>query len=194
MWQEAPAGGSLTDLSVVLWQGLLEGLLRPPPLPCLPAGSGTAPGVEAAWWRLPGRAQAAVTWERKHLTFEAATQYHLLCGGGRGRRLAINSLLRANSSSVLWTQTVLPPRGGRLHSVHSPVHRCSAALELIGIAYESSWKTFRSAVLWLPTCSPAFPPLLWYSLLCFGLRSILLFIGIAIIEYRYQLPFRLDKL
>lgn len=98
--------------SVVLCQGLLEGLLSPPPLSCLPAGSGTAPGVEAAGWRLPGRAQAAVTWERKHLTFEAATQYRLLCGGSRGRRLAINSLLRANSSSVLWNQTVLPPRGG----------------------------------------------------------------------------------
>lgn len=92
--------------SVVLWQGLLEGLLTPPPFPA------SQLHLELLLaWRLPGRAQAAITWERKHLTFEAATQYHLLCGGGRGRRLAINSLLRANSSSVLRNQIVLPPRG-----------------------------------------------------------------------------------
>lgn len=96
-----------TCRSVVLWPGFLEGLPCPPPLPA------SQLDLELLLaWRLPGRAQAAITWERKHLTFEAATQYHLLCGGGRGRRLAINSLLRANSSSVLWNQTVLPPRGG----------------------------------------------------------------------------------
>lgn len=111
---------SLTDLSLSGALARPAGRLAQPTTFALPpAGSGIAPGAEAARWRLPGRAQAAITWERKHLTLEAATQYHLLCGGGRGRRLAINSLLRANSSPVLWNQTVLPPRGGRLHSVHS---------------------------------------------------------------------------
>lgn len=152
----SPSWSSLTDPSLCSILARLARRLAQPTTFALPSSW----NWNCSWcrgWQVEHR-QAAVTWERKHLTFEAATQYHLLCGGGRGRRLAINSLLRANSSSVLRNQTILPPRGGRLHSVHSLAHRCTPALELIGIAYESSRKTFRHAVLWLSTCSPAFSP------------------------------------
>lgn len=150
---------SLTDLSLSGALARPAGRLAQPTTFALPpAGSGIAPGAEAARWRLPGRAQAAITWERKHLTLEAATQYHLLCGGGRGRRLAINSLLRANSSPVLWNQTVLPPRGGRLHSVHSQrtaARLLSADRNCLRVFVEDIQTRSSPASCWLPHLSPS---------------------------------------
>jgi hypothetical protein len=52
---------------------------------CLPSG----PGLGPQDGRPRGRVGAVVTWERKRLTSEVATQYRLLGGGSRGR-LVIN--------------------------------------------------------------------------------------------------------